>query len=66
MGGDRLVLSDTDLLHARTLEDALQGLGPLLDRLPASWRAVEDRKSLSRGSLGTATGWAIHETVRFP
>ena len=66
VGGDRLVLSDTDVLHSRTLEDTLEGLGPLLDRLPASWRAVEDRKLLSRGSLGTATGWAIHETVRFP
>jgi hypothetical protein len=81
---DRIVVGDSELslghgrtLHARTLGDILDGLGPIAARLPTSWQEVEDRKTLSIGTLrGCAgdtggdvcgdTGWAIHETVRFP
>jgi hypothetical protein len=73
---DRIVIGDSELslgrgqtLHARALREILAGLGPVASRLPASWLAVEDRKMLSVGTLrgvGGDSGWAIHETVRFP
>jgi hypothetical protein len=63
-----LQLAGTQTLHARSLGDIVGGLGPLAVRLPASWRALEDRKARSVGTLGAGreTGWAIHEIVRFP
>jgi len=64
--GGELRLEDSRTLHARTLGDVVAGLGPLALPLPAPWRAVEDRKSISRGRWADAGGWAIHETVRFP
>jgi hypothetical protein len=65
-GASELVLSSTVDLHQRTIGEVLEGLGPLAAGLPASWRAVEDRKRLSVGRLGSEAGWAVHETVRFP
>ena len=66
IGSSELLLSDTRMLHARTLADVLGGLRAVAGRLPASWRRLEDRKWISRGAVGAETGWAIHETVRFP
>ncbi len=60
-----LELSAARAIYSRTLAEALGGV-PLVNRLPARWRALEDRKTLSRGTLGSQSGWAIHETVRFP
>jgi len=62
--GRDLVLTGTRTLHARRLGD--MALGGVAATLSPSWRALEDRKWLSRGMLGGETGWAIHETVRFP
>ena len=53
-------------MYSRTLAEVLRGAGRVVNRLPATWRALEDRKTLSRGILGDESGWAIHETVRFP
>jgi len=65
--GDRVLrLTDTETLHSRTLAEILGPKTALLDRLPASWRTLEDRKSLSRVAMGEESGWAVHETVRLP
>lgn len=65
--GDRtLCLGSAETLYSRTLAEILRGAGPLVTRLPASWRALDDRKTLSRSVLGAESGWAIHETVTFP
>lgn len=65
--GDRtLDLTGTETMYSRTLAEVLRGAGRVVNRLPATWRALEDRKTLSRGILGDESGWAIHETVRFP
>jgi hypothetical protein len=74
-----LSLAGSRTLHARTLGEMVGGLGPIASRFPASWRGLEDRKWLSTGTLRRPiraglqacaspadTGWAIHETVRFP
>jgi hypothetical protein len=64
-----LTLSSPRVLHARSIGDILARIRPLGALVPASWLAVEDRKCLSVGTLDAAdraTGWAIHETVRFP
>ena len=68
---DRLVLtlSSPRVLHARSIGDIVGRIRPLRALVPASWLAVEDRKCLSEGALDgpdPATGWAIHEIVRFP
>jgi hypothetical protein len=65
-GDGALRLDRTETMYARTLADALGAFGPVVRRLPASWRALEDRKALSRGLMGSESGWAIHEIVRFP
>jgi hypothetical protein len=65
-GDTTLELTGTETLYSRTLADVLGGAGRVVNRLPASWRALEDRKTLSRGILGDQSGWAIHEMVRFP
>ncbi len=66
-GSAELLLKRQATLYARTLRDALGGPGPITNRLPVAWQALEDRKSLSVGVLGgTDSGWAVHELVRFP
>jgi hypothetical protein len=65
-GGTTLRLTGTTKLHSRTLDEILGRRASLLDRLPASWRTLEDRKCLSRAVVGDESGWAIHETVRLP
>jgi hypothetical protein len=64
-----LTLSAPRVLHARSIGDIVGRIRPLRALMPASWLAVEDRKWLSEGTLHgarAATGWAIHEMVRFP
>jgi hypothetical protein len=64
-----LTLSSPRVLHARSIGDVLGRIRPLDALVPASWLSVEDRKCLSVGTLDgadRATGWAIHEIVRFP
>jgi hypothetical protein len=65
-GETALRLTDTTTLHARTLGEILGRKAALLDHLPASWRTLEDRKSLSRAVADGESGWAIHEVVRLP
>lgn len=67
----RLQLQAPVTLYARTISDALRGVRPLTSRLPASWLAVEDRKTRSLGTFRAGgaepdLGSAIHEVVRFP
>jgi hypothetical protein len=65
--GERtLYLSAAGTLYSRTIAETLGAAAPVVQRLPAPWRALEDRKSLSRGVAGGQSGWAIHELVRFP
>ena len=65
--GERtLGLTAGETLYSRTLAQTLKGAGPWVSRLPASWQALEDRKTVSRGMLDGQDGWAIHELVRFP
>lgn len=64
--GRSLCLTASRTLSSRTLAEILGGAAPLATRLPPRWRSLEDRKTLSRGTLGNESGWAIHEMVRFP
>jgi hypothetical protein len=66
IGGETLRLAGTRTLYSRTIAEILRDAGPLIARLPGSWRALDDRKSLSTGTLGDRSGWAVHEIVRFP
>jgi len=70
-GAWRLALSIPRLLHHRAIRDVVGDAGPLAHLLPEAWLDVQDRKWMSRGTLEAAgappaTGWAIHEVVRFP
>jgi len=70
-GGCALTLSNQRLLHHRAVRDVVGDAGPLTRLLPEAWLDVQDRKWMSLGTLETAgappaTGWAIHEIVRFP
>ena len=58
-------------LHARTLGSVVGRSLGALRLLPRAWLTLEDRKWLSRGMLRgsgspDASGWAVHECVRFP
>jgi hypothetical protein len=70
-GGVRLTMAPRRPLYSRSLGSALAGLGPLLKLLPASWRELEDEKSICRARLDGPSGraddgWCIDEVVRFP
>lgn len=70
-GGTALVLSDTRLLHRRTLRDVIGRAGRLTRMLPEPWLEIQDSKWLSHGERCAAGaspdgGWAVHERVRFP
>jgi hypothetical protein len=70
-GGASLDLSDRRALHSRPVASALNGLSPILSRLPSAWRRVEDAKWISRARLRcpgapAEGGWCIDEVVRFP
>jgi len=66
-----LAFAERMLLHARSLGDMLGPSWPVSGLLPERWRALQDCKWLSLGTLEetgaeTLDGWVIHEHVRFP
>jgi hypothetical protein len=71
MGRSALFLTGRRVLHHRALRDIVGRSDALTRVLPEAWLEMQDCKWMSTGTLEatggrTATGWAIHEHVRFP
>jgi hypothetical protein len=71
MGGAALFLTGGRVLHHRALRDIVGRSDALTRVVPETWLEMQDCKWMSTGSLEAsgeraATGWAIHEHVRFP
>jgi hypothetical protein len=70
--GSVLTLTERETLYVRSLSETLGTLRPLLAPvLPREWLTLDDRKWRSRGTLRAAgrpdaSGWVIHETLKWP